>query len=342
MKYKNYWINACCVIICLLVSYYVVNERTDSESKNNLTEWMPGVNNLGPLSPSEFFNYDNRIFLLNSSKNADRNEVEIEQVEEPKNDLVDIFDIDYNDERYTVALDLMKEGRLHEAELLLQDYLEDLPMHADAWRQLGDCRYNIDKVQEALTAYENALKYEPENYLALRGLGVAALYLGYQCFDYKNAQKAHEFFQQSLSSFHSCLEKRDDDKLSAYGQSLAAEGVSRQLYKIARAALGTENHDQAKRIIRNCMDIIDTAISATENRIETKPEDDEAKLLLSSLLVRRAKILQPFGHIDEASGNLDEAMSIIEPIARGTSEQRLAAENQIALCIGLKEMWKSE
>ena len=90
------------------------------------------------------------------------------------------------------------------------------------------------------------------------------------------------------------------------------------------------------------MDIIDTAIAAAENRIKQKPGDDEAKMLLSSLLVRRAKILQPFGHIAEASGNLDEAMEIIEPIAKGTSVQKIAAENQIALCIGLKEMWRSE
>ncbi len=207
---------------------------------------------------------------------------------------------------------------------------------------LGTVEYNLDKVHEALSAYRNALKYEPENYLALRGQGVASLYLGYQCYDFNNTDKAHEFFQVSLSTFHTCLEFRDQDKLAAYGQSLAAEGVSRQLYMIAREALGTENHDQAKRIIRNCMDIIDTAIAATEERIERKPEDIEAKLLLSTLLVRRARILQPFGHIEEASGNLDEAVKIIEPIARSSLEQRIVAENQIALCVGLKELWKTK
>lgn len=342
MKYRNYILNICCIVICLLVTYYAVTDRVVPNTREGMQEWMPGIKNLGQLSPSEFFNYDNSIYLLNGNKDSERNEVEIGRLEEPGDSLTEIFDINYHDERYTVALDLMREGRLHEAEVLLLDYLQDLPMHADAWRQLGDCQYNIDKVQDAFIAYENALKYEPDNYLALRGQGVAALYLGYQCYDFKNFAKAHDFFQKSLSSFHSCLDIRNDDKLSAYGQSLAAEGVSRQLYKIAKTALGTENHDQAKKIIRNCMDIIDTAISATEERIKSKSDDDEARLLLSSLLVRRAKILQPFGHVAEASGNLDEAMKIIEPIAKGTTEQRIAAENQMALCIGLKEIWKSE
>lgn len=342
MKLKHYIINLLCVIICLVTTYYVYTDNTEQLEKECLVEWMPGVSNLGPLSPSEFFNYDNSLFLLSGDNSSERNEVQVGNLDDPDAGISEIFDVNYLDERYTVALDLMREGRLHEAELLLLDYLDDLPMHADAWRQLGDCQYNIDKVQQAFNSYENAMKYEPDNYLALRGQGVAALYLGYQCYDYNNFDKAHDFFQQSLSAFHACLELRNDDELSAYGQSLAAEGVSRQLYKIANDALGTENHDQAKKIIRNCMDIIDTAIAATQARIETKPEDDEAKLLLSSLLVRRAKILKPFGHLDEASGNLDEAMSIIEPIARGSSIQKLAAENQIALCIGLKEMWSSE
>ncbi len=342
MKYRNFIINFCCVLICLGIGYYAITDSEVSKSKANLEEWLPGVNNLGPLSPEEFFNYDENVYLLEGSGNGSRNEVEITSIKEPENNLTEIFDVNYHDKRYTGALELMKEGRLHEAETLLQQYLDDLPMHSDAWRQLGDCQYNIDKVQESLQAYKNSLKYDPENFLALRGQGVAALYLGYQCYDFKNTDKAHEFFQLSLSSFHECLQVHVDDKLSAYGQSLAAEGVSRQLYKIAKSALNTENHDQAKKIIRNCMDIIDTAISATQNRIVTKPQDDEAKLLLSSLLVRRAKILQPFGHIEEASGNLDEAMKIIEPIAKGASEQRLAAENQIALCIGLKQMWNNK
>ena len=343
MKYRNLCINGVCLLICLLVGYYAVSDRVVTRENENKTEWLPGLQNLGPLSPAEFYNYNDSIYLLGSGKaNGAKNGVEIEGEIEPEGSLTEIFDVNYHDERYTVAIDLMREGRLHEAEILLQDYLKDLPMHADAWRQLGDCEYNIDRVQEALYSYENALKYEPENYLAMRGKGVAALYLGYQCYDLQNLDKAHSFFQLSLSSFHACLEIRNDDKLSAYGQSLAAEGVSRKLYSIAKSALNTKNHDQAKKIIRNCMDIIDTAIAAAENRIKQKPGDDEAKMLLSSLLVRRAKILQPFGHIAEASGNLDEAMEIIEPIAKGTSVQKIAAENQIALCIGLKEMWRSE
>lgn len=343
MKYRNYFVNACCVVICVLVGYYAFTDKiVEVDKSDNLTEWMPGVKNLGPLSPAEFFNYDESMYLLNGNSNSGRNEVEIGSLDKPEKSFEDVFDIDYQDERYTVALDLMREGRLHEAELLLISYLDELPMHADAWRQLGDCQYNIDKVQEALRSYENALKYEPDNYLALRGQGVAALYIGYQCYDYDNVDKAHEFFQLSLSSFHTCISIKNDDTLSAYGQSLAAEGVSRELYRIAKSALGTDNHDQAKSIIRNCMDIIDTAISATQDRIVRKPTDEEAKLLLSSLLVRRAKILKPFGHIQEASGNLDEAMKIIEPIAKGRSEQSIAAENQIALCVGLKAMWQSE
>ena len=115
--------------------------RVVTMENENKTEWLPGLQNLGPLSPAEFYNYNDSIYLLGSGKaNGAKNGVEIEGEIEPEGSLTEIFDVNYHDERYTVAIDLMREGRLHEADrVLLQDYLKDLPMHADAWRQLGDC-----------------------------------------------------------------------------------------------------------------------------------------------------------------------------------------------------------
>ena len=138
MKYRNLLINGVCLLICLAVGYYAVTDRVVTEDKEKTAEWLPGLKNLGPLSPAEFFNYDTAVCKLAPGKGmAVKNEVEIEGESEPESELSEIFDINYHDERYTVAIDLMREGRLHEAEVLLQDYLKDLPMHADAWRQLG-------------------------------------------------------------------------------------------------------------------------------------------------------------------------------------------------------------
>ena len=301
-------------------------------------EWLPDKQTLGPLAPSSFFNYDSSIMTLGGN-GSEKNEVVIGNFSLPE-EIKDIdFDLSMEEDRYLAALSAMREGRLAEAELMLLEYLQVLPRHSDAWRQLGDCQYNLGKVHDALWAYENSLKYQPDNFLALRGQAVVTLYMGYESFDLKQHEKSHSLFQKSLNSFHKCLGIRKKDTLSAYGQSLAAEGVSRELYRIARTALNTENHDQAKSIIRNCLDIIDSAISATKDRLERKVNDDEAKMLLSSLLVRRAKVLQPFGHVEEASGNLDQAMAIIEPIAKGYSHHKEAAENQIALCHSLKDYW---
>ena len=241
--------------------------------------------------------------------------------------------------RYNIVIGMMREGKLVDAERELTAFVASYPEEAEGWRQLGDCRYNMGKVSEALGAYRLALRKDAENYLAERGRGVASLYLGYDAWEKDRRKIAHDYFQTALSSLHSCLQVHSDDELARYGQALAAEGASRQLYVIACKALSGEHGDQAKEVIRNCLDILDAAIGATEDRLEKRPQDGEARMLLGCLLMRRAKILQPFGHIEEAVANLRQAVRAFEPLAGAETNRSDSAKGQVAICQDLLKEW---
>lgn len=242
-------------------------------------------------------------------------------------------------ERYSAAIALLRAGKLGDAERELTAFVVSYPDEAEGWRQLGDCRYNLGKVSEALGAYRVALRKDPENYLAERGRGVSSLYLGYDAWEKEKRKLAHDYFQTALSSLHGCLQTHADDELARYGQALAAEGASRQLYVIACKALGGEHTDQAKEVIRNCLDILDAAIGATEDRLERRPQDGEARMLLGCLLMRRAKILQPFGHMEEAVANLRQAVRAFEPLTGAESARTDSAKGQVAICQNLLKEW---
>ncbi|MBP5231952.1 MAG: tetratricopeptide repeat protein [Planctomycetes bacterium] len=240
---------------------------------------------------------------------------------------------------YAMAVELLKKGRLDAGEKALQGFVGRHPDHAGGWRQLGDCHYNLGKIDAAVSAYKTALRKDPGNYLARRGLGVAALYLGYEFYEQENPKLAHRYFQQSLQSLHECLERNADDQLAAYGQALAAEGVSRELYRIARKAIDGDNEDTAKNIIRNCLEILDVAVAATEDRLARRPEDNDARMLLGGLFLRRARMLQPFGHVEEASGDLMSAVRAYAPVAAGGGAHAASAKAQKELCDALIKEW---
>ncbi len=244
------------------------------------------------------------------------------------------------DAGYLAILKLMREGKIETAQNALKEFLVDHPDHPDAWRQLGDCRYNLGMVREALDAYRIALRKDSRNYLAERGRGIAALYLGYESYSKGDTKLAHTYFQTSLNSLHSCLSANKDDKLARYGQALAAEGASRKLYEIARKALGGENHEQAKDIIRNCLDIIDVAAQASRERMQQKPEDSEARMLYGCLMMRRAKVLQPFGHQKEALDNIKSALEAFQPVALSKDKKSQIAQGQVSICRDLMKAWK--
>lgn len=314
--------------LLLGVGSIIYSHYSESVTKK---EWLPDRSCMTSFAPDVNFVRVIRedVFALEGDE-GNRNEVELdsatrEEIKKPAEKPV-------VDENFFDAVRLMKAGRLSAAENKLVSHLSKNPEHSEGWRQLGDCRYNLGKVNEAFSAYTLALKNKPDNYLALRGQGVASLYLGYEYYDLQNLKQAHKFFQKSLNSLHKCLQIIPEDVLSRYGQALAAEGVSRELYRIAQKSINTSSHEQAKVVIRNCLDIIDAAVLATEDRISRKPNDDDAKLLLSSLLLRRARVLLPFGHVNEAVDNLNNASAILLPIMNTDNPRQTAAKEQRALC----------
>lgn len=322
-------ITAFLTIAILLIPHN--NTRNHSE-----TCWLPTKSALRNLAPSPVGSSAAHDIMLMEGQAGHHNQVITPSAPEDQTPQ----QLPAPDSDYTKAIKLMKAAKLKEASQLLEQYLAVNPAHAEAWRQLGDCRYNLGQVEKALQAYRLSLRKDNRNYLAERGRGIAALYMGYDYFSKGDKRLAHSYFQTALNSLHSCLSANPKDKLAQYGQALAAEGASRKLYNIAQKALGGKNHEQAKEIIRNCLDIIDVAISATNSRISDKPQDGEARMLLGCLLLRRAKVLQPFGHYEEATQNITDALNAFKPLTTNNTRHSQIAQVQADICRELIKKWK--
>jgi len=104
-------------------------------------------------------------------------------------------------------------------------------------------------------------------------------------------------------------------------------------------AIDGDNEDTAKNIIRNCLEILDVAVAATEDRLARRPEDNDARMLLGGLFLRRARMLQPFGHVEEASGDLMSAVRAYAPVAAGGGAHAASAKAQKELCDALIKEW---
>lgn len=227
----------------------------------------------------------------------------------------------------------------------LEAFLGDLPGHSDGWRFLGDCRYRLGDVGGALVAYEKALRLSRTNYFALRGKAQCHLRLGTDLWNRGEKAQAHEEYRIAQALFLQCLRQQPADGDARYGHSLSAEGLTRHLLPLAMRGLEGTYAEEAKDVIRNCLEILDNAVTESRLRLQTSPDDHEARLVLADILLKRGEVLHPFGHLDEARGNVEAAAKELRRILEAEPEpERLAeaARARLASCRSLIATWQGE
>lgn len=67
------------------------------------------------------------------------------------------------------------DGDIHRAASLYEDLVATLPDDADLWYRLGNARFRLQDVDDAVTAYSRAAQIDPHHAKALYNLGVARL-----------------------------------------------------------------------------------------------------------------------------------------------------------------------
>ncbi len=254
------------------------------------------------------------------------------------------------------AVRLVKAYKFEQAEQLLNKVVEENPNRSEAWRWIGDCRYNLLRFEEAIDAYVRARELDPNNYLALRGKGFAHLHLGRRWYkDYKkgvqnkdNEQahealgKAHENFKLSLELLRECMRLVPGDNEAMYGHAMGAEGTSRKLYSNAVVLLRQNKTTKAHAWAERCMDIIDEGIRAAKLRIDEYPEDPNPRALVAGLFYRRAMLLKEFGRTENALIALKKAEATQQSILSDIDADNRPAQQALASYRQLAQQWAGE
>jgi len=99
-----------------------------------------------------------------------------------------------------LAAAYVRQGRLGPAAQALEMAVREDAASAEAWQQLGTCRYHLKRYDQALDCYRKAIACDPDNAAAHRGLGV--VYMTQYVLD---RQKA-DLREKALSAWHASLE----------------------------------------------------------------------------------------------------------------------------------------
>jgi Tfp pilus assembly protein PilF len=95
------------------------------------------------------------------------------------------------DPMFQVAIDLMQQMRLREAEAKLTEAIALRPDFAEAWHRRGEAKVLGDHWDEARLDFEKTLELNPYHFGALEGLGHCAMHLG-------RGDLAVEYFRRAL------------------------------------------------------------------------------------------------------------------------------------------------
>lgn len=218
------------------------------------------------------------------------------------------------------AVAMVKESRFTEAKPLLLAETSSNPGNAPAWRWLGDCHYNLLELPQALDCYERAIRFDPNDYYAVRGQGFANLHRGHELWrkmmeEMNMGQReqaaatfslAHDHYKKSLEQLGDCLRRAPNDSEAVYGEAMAAEGASRKLYSnaISYIKLGPENRQRAELFAENCLLVINKGVERANERAKSNPGEIGPRALLGGLYLRKAMLYHQIDKRDLALAEL--------------------------------------
>lgn len=256
---------------------------------------------------------------------------------------------------FTRATELVKAHKFEQAKGMLIDVLNKNPNHAEAYRWLGDCYYNLMELNDAIRAYSTARELDPQNYFALRGKGFSHLHLGHEHWrGYETALQsqnrdgahqelsdAHESYKRALELLQQCLKLFAGDSEAMYGRAMAAEGASRKLYANAVGLLRKGKKTDAHAWAENCVEIIDEGIEAAKIRIREFPDRPGPRKLVGGLFFRRAMLLKQFGQNEQAAMELEKAAMTWQSILDDIDPNNSYAKRELERCRASLEKWRA-
>lgn len=249
-----------------------------------------------------------------------------------------------NDPDFEYAVKCAKEQNYSEAKHQLLNITARHPDSSSAWRWLGDCHYNLLELQDAINAYQKALKIHAENYFALRGEAFAHLHLGHEYWRAGTPEKralAHDQYKQAMKNLQDCLNIYPGDLEAMYGLSMAAEGASRRLYQNAIAQLRANNREVAESDARNCLEIVKVGVDAARQRMFKNPQEVGPRSIAGGLLQRQAMLHYSFRQMDDALESISQACKAYQSILE-ISPNNYLAKQELDRCQKLQAQWEKE
>lgn len=255
------------------------------------------------------------------------------------------------------AKQLIQARRYNDALPVLERETQRDAANPEVWLWYGDSLYNTLQFERAVQAYDQCLRYDPTNYLAMRGQGFSHLHHGHEFWSRHEAayrrgdtaasnaalDNAHKQYQQAINNLNRCVQVNKNDDEAMYGRGMAVEGFSRRLYSLARGwinesrkAANTANEDlyrsYAQQYAAQCAEVIRMGLESAQRRIEAQPKASDPRTLAGALHVRLAMLNHYMGKEELARGNLQDAIRINRSILEEINPDHATARAAIAEC----------
>lgn len=240
------------------------------------------------------------------------------------------------------AVSLVQQRKFRPALTILDRLLEQQPNNDQLFQWKGDCHYNLLELEKAVAAYQTARELNPNNHLALRGMGFVELYLGHQYAKKNDAQKALMHYNDSISIIRRVLQVWPADSEAQFAKSMAIENATRFMFDRALSLKQRRDTQGAEKVTRDCLFLCNEGIESAKFRIQKHPEQAEPRLIVGNLFLLRAKLLSEFDRLPNALDDIEKAKATYTSILREIAPDHEYAKQQVELCIELQTQWKSQ
>ena len=240
------------------------------------------------------------------------------------------------------AVTLVQQRNFRPALKILDKLLEEQPRNDQIFQWKGDCHYNLLELEQAIAAYKTARELNPNNHLALRGMGFACLHQGHQLLRKGDQRGAYDAYMESIATIRNVLRVWPADSEANFAKAMAIENATKFQADRAVSLLRIRDEQGADKTVKECLLLCNEGIEAAKFRINKHLEQPEPRVIVGNLFFRRAQLLAEFNHLPEALVDIGKAKATYTSIIQEIAPDHAFAQRQIEQCVEMQNQWQNQ
>ncbi|MHC4870454.1 MAG: tetratricopeptide repeat protein [Planctomycetota bacterium] len=246
------------------------------------------------------------------------------------------------DKNPNYAIELMRKRKFKEALSILNKYLKNNPLNAEAQSLKGDCLFQLSKFDEAEESYQTARKIDISYYPALLGLGIVKLNKAKEVEKKGSTRETFELYTESYKLLNEAHTILPGNLNAVYGKAHSAAGIGNFFYQRALNLQRIRNDLQGAETMKDkAMALYSEALESATIFSSQYRKDLSARAFVANLHLKSGILHKEFKSEEMSKRAIQNSMLTWKSILLEIDPKNSQAKAEMKRCEKMLKNWNS-